>query len=84
MDVTTLIGSVGGFLTTLAALPQAIKSWREKSAKDISLYMYIILNVGIMLWLIYGILINDFVVIVANLVSLIINLIILYLKLRYG
>ena len=84
MEITTIIGSVGGFLTTLSALPQAIKSWREKSAKDISLYMYILLNTGVILWLIYGILIQDFVVIIANLVSLLINLVILYLKIRYG
>lgn len=83
MEITTIIGSVGGVLTTLSALPQAIKSWKEKSVKDISLYMYIILCVGILLWLIYGLLIHDYVVIIANGVSLMINVFILALKIKY-
>lgn len=84
MEITTIIGSIGGILTTISALPQAIKTWKEKSAKDISFYTYLILCLGILLWLIYGILIHDYVVIIANAVSLILNAIILYFRIRYG
>ena len=84
MEIATIIGSVGGVLTTLSALPQAIKSWKDKSVKDISIYMYITLCVGVILWLIYGLMIKDNVVIIANGVSLLINSFILYLKIRYG
>lgn len=83
MEISTIIGSLGGILTTLSALPQAIKSFKEKSVKDISLYMYILLCIGVLLWLIYGLMVKDYVVIIANGVSLIINMFILVLKIRY-
>ena len=78
-----MIGLAAGFCTTVAFLPQAVKTWKSKSAKDLSLGMYSILCTGILLWLIYGILIGDIPIILANGVTLALALSILYFKLTY-
>ncbi len=83
MDFTTILGIVAGFLTTLSYLPQVIKIWSTKSTKDISLGMFFILSLGIFLWLIYGILIKDLPLILANSVTFAFTLAILFFKLRY-
>ncbi|HKL16640.1 MAG TPA: SemiSWEET transporter, partial [Balneolaceae bacterium] len=64
MDSFTIIGLAAGFCTTLAFLPQALKTWRSKSAKDLSLGMYLIFCTGVALWLTYGILISDLPIII--------------------
>ena len=84
MDFYTIIGLMAGFCTTVAFLPQAIKTWQTKSAKDLSLGMYSIFCLGIILWLVYGLLVNDLPVILANFASLILATSILYFKLSYN
>ena len=83
MDLITILGLVAGTLTTLAFLPQLLKIWQTKSAKDISFNTLIIFNVGIFLWLIYGIYLNALPIILANLFTLIFNMIIVWLKIKY-
>ena len=82
-DGITLLGLVAATLTTLAFLPQVIKTWRTRSARDISLWMFLMLVAGICLWLTYGILIADIPLIAANVVTLALALVILVFKLRY-
>ncbi len=84
MDFITLIGLAGGALTTICFLPQVLRTWRLKETKDLSLMMYIMLSVGIFLWLVYGILIRDLPVIAANAVSFVFALILVFFKVRYG
>lgn len=84
MNFYTIIGLMAGFCTTVAFLPQAIKTWQTKSAKDLSLGMYSIFCLGITLWVIYGFLVNDLPVLLANLASLILATSILYFKLSYN
>jgi MtN3 and saliva related transmembrane protein len=79
-----LIGMIAGLLTTVAFLPQAIKIWRSKSAKDISLAMFVCFCAGIVLWVTYGFMLGAFPVILANVVTLCIAATILVFKLRYG
>ena len=79
----TYIGFFAAFCTTIAFLPQAIKVYKTKSTKDISLYMFIIFTIGVLSWLIYGLIINDWPVILANAVTLILSFFILIYKLRY-
>ena len=81
--VLKYIGFVAAFCTTFAFLPQAIKVWKTKSTKDISLYMFIIFTIGVVSWLIYGIIISDLPIILANAVTLILSLFILSYKLKY-
>jgi len=77
------IGFFAAFCTTVAFVPQAIKVYKSKSTKDISLYMFLIFTIGVLSWLIYGIIIFNLPVILANAVTLVLSLFILIYKLRY-
>ncbi|OHD12494.1 MAG: hypothetical protein A2086_10475 [Spirochaetes bacterium GWD1_27_9] len=77
MNFSEIVGIIAGCLTTTAFLPQLIKILKDKSAKDVSLLMYIIFCSGIILWLIYGILINSFPIILFNSITFILNFLIL-------
>ena len=83
MTLTSLIGFSAATLTTVSFLPQVIQVWKTKSTKDISLGMFSIFSTGVFLWLIYGILIKDWAVFFANLITLILASIILTFKLKY-
>lgn len=78
-----ILGLLAGSLTTVSFLPQLVKAWRSRSTGDISLAMYGIISTGILLWLIYGLMIDSLPVILANAASLLIVLAILALKIRY-
>jgi MtN3 and saliva related transmembrane protein len=84
LNYITLIGLIAGSCTTISFLPQVIKTIKSKETKDISISMYIVLASGIFLWTLYGILINDLPVIVANAISLVLASIVLILKIKYG
>ena len=81
--IINYIGFFAAFCTTIAFLPQAIKVYKSKSTKDISLYMFIIFTVGVLSWLIYGIIISNLPIILANAVTLALSLFILIYKLKY-
>jgi MtN3 and saliva related transmembrane protein len=83
MDYVSIFGYIGAACTTLAFLPQMIKTIRYRQTKDISLGMYIIFIFGIAGWLSYGILRNDMPMILANSVSFFFTAIILVLKIKY-
>lgn len=83
MNSITILGLFAGALTTIAFLPQLIKTWKSKSAKDVSLGTLAIFSLGVFLWLIYGIYLQALPIILANFLTLIFNLIILRLKIRY-
>ena len=80
----SVIGSVAGISTTSAFLPQVIRAWRTRSTHDISLGMFLLTTFGLVLWLIYGFALDDWPLIVADAVSLLLAVTILGLKLRYG
>ena len=77
------IGFFAAFCTTIAFFPQAVKVWKTKSTKDISLYMFVIFTLGVFSWLIYGKIISDLPIILANAITLILLLFILICKLKY-
>ena len=83
MNTISLLGLVAGAFTTIAFLPQVMKTWKSRSAKDLSLGMFSIFTVGVGLWLTYGILINDLPVILANVVTLMLASTLLFFKLRW-
>ncbi|BAY18215.1 hypothetical protein NIES21_40590 [Anabaenopsis circularis NIES-21] len=83
MDFLTILGLFAGALTTIAFLPQMFKTWKSKSAKDVSFVMLITFMSGLLLWLVYGIALQALPIILANAISFIFNLIILCLKIRY-
>ncbi|WP_414710009.1 SemiSWEET transporter [Pseudorhodoplanes sp.] len=84
MSLVMLIGLAAAVCTTLAYAPQVIKAWRTRQTKDISLGMFVLMVTGVVLWLVYGVLIGDVPLIVANLVTLSLAGTILVLKLRHG
>jgi len=84
MDFTTITGLVAGTLTTIAFLPQLIQTWKTRSAKDVSLGMFLIFTTGVVVWVIYGHMIQSLPIIAANAVTLVLAGAILVLKLKYG
>ncbi len=83
MNMETILGLVAGMLTTFSFLMQVVKTWRSKSAPDISLGMYIILSTGLILWLVYGAYIAALPVVLSNAAVLGLTCIILIQKLKY-
>jgi MtN3 and saliva related transmembrane protein len=82
-QLTTLLGSLAATLTTIAFVPQVVRAWRTRSAKDLSLGMLITFALGVALWVAYGISIGELPIIIANAATLALTLILLGLKLRY-
>jgi len=80
MQSVSLIGILAGILTTLAFLPQVVKTWRTRSADDISVGMLLLFSSGLVLWLIYGIAIVSLPIILANVVTLLLTFAILLMK----
>ncbi len=83
MNTIQLLGLLAGSCTTAAFIPQVVKTWKSRSAKDLSLGMFSIFCTGVVLWLIYGLLIMDIPVIIANMVTLVLASFLLFLKLRW-
>ncbi len=83
MDFINVIGIVAGTLTTIAFVPQLIQVVKTKSTKDISLIMFIVFSMGVSCWLVYGILIYSWPVIIANAIVFVLALVILSYKIRY-
>ena len=83
MNEIQILGLTAGSFTTIAFLPQVIKTWKSGSAKDLSLGMFSFFCLGVLLWLVYGFMVKDIPVIAANMVTLILASTLLYFKLRF-
>ena len=83
IDSVEIIGLIAAILTTSAFVPQVIKTWKTKDVEGLSLPMYSVFFVGIVLWLVYGILIESLSVILANVITAILALILVYFKIRF-
>lgn len=83
MELNTIIGLSAGTLTTISLLPQAIKLYKSKLTRDISFAWTSLLTIGIVLWLIYGIILQDLPLIFANATGGLFSLSILIGKLLY-
>jgi MtN3 and saliva related transmembrane protein len=83
MSVTDFFGYAAGFTTALMFLPQVIKTWKDKSAGDLSLMMFLIAAGNELLWIVYGIMLDNIIIILTNLVVLSMSSIMILLKLRY-
>jgi len=81
--LTEIIGFIAAIFTTLAYVPQFIKVWRSRSAKDVSKRMYLMMCTGVFLWLVYGILLRSLPIILANGAALILTLGILGLTIKH-
>lgn len=77
------LGVAAGTLTTLSFVPQVLRTWKTKSAEDVSLWMLLAFNGGISLWLTYGLVLQKPSIIYANGITLLLSLTLLGMKLRY-
>ncbi|MAQ92311.1 hypothetical protein B1759_18745 [Rubrivirga sp. SAORIC476] len=71
MTGITLLGLAAAACTTASFIPQVVKAWRSGSSADLSLGMYVLITLGIGLWLVYGLLVRDLPIIAANAVTLV-------------
>ena len=76
------IGIIAAILTTSAFIPQVYKIYKEQKAQGVSLSMYLIMFVGALLWLVYGVLIGSIAIIIANSVTAILQLFVIIFKLK--
>jgi MtN3 and saliva related transmembrane protein len=83
MSGIQILGLVAGTITSITFLPQVVKIWQTKSAKDLSLVMLLLLIFGVILWLTYGLLVMDAAIIYTNSMVLAMSLVMLYFKLRF-
>lgn len=74
---------IGASLTTVAFLPQAIKTIKTKNTRDLSLGMFVLSEMGVVMWLTYGILISDLPIIFANVITFFLISTIIVMKLKY-
>ncbi|HCN84117.1 MAG TPA: hypothetical protein DIT07_10940 [Sphingobacteriaceae bacterium] len=81
---TELIGLIAGILTACSLIPQLVKTVREHNVDGVSPLIYVILMAGTGLWVYYGILRDDFPLIITNAFSFGLNVLILVLKIRYS
>ena len=83
-SISNLIGTLAAVLTTLAFIPQAWLTWKSRRAEGVSLATYSMFTIGVGLWLLYGVLLGAWPVIIANLLTLVLAVFILVMKLRFG
>ena len=83
MDGIEILGMVAGTISSITFLPQVIKTWQTKSAKDISLWMFLLVTCSVILWLIYGIYLKSIPIIYTNSAVLLMSLIMLFFKWKF-
>lgn len=82
--IIALIGTAAALLTTLSFLPQVIKTHRTRQTKDLSVWMLSVLAVGVLMWTVYGFLLNEMPLIIANSVTFFLVSYILVMKIKHG
>jgi MtN3 and saliva related transmembrane protein len=75
VQTVTLIGLGAAFCTSVAFLPQVVRNFKRRSAGDLSLLSFSVFTLGVLLWLAYGLLMDDLPIILANVFTLAVNLI---------
>jgi len=83
MNLTDLIGTLAAILTTISFFPQALHTFRTKDVRGISLGMYSAFTLGVAMWLVYGLMLGAWPVVIANVITLVLASTILVMKLRY-
>lgn len=79
-----ILGYAASAVTVLTFLPQVIKTWKEKTAKDVSLMMFVIAIVNEVMWIGYGVMIKNNVIIITNIIMMIMASTMIFLKLKYN
>lgn len=82
--MTELIGFIAGSLVAISVFPQVYKSWRTRSTRDISLSWSLINLAGQILWVVYGVVIGSYSLVIMSAITLLMNVSMIALKLKYG
>jgi len=83
MNWTEILGFTAGTISAVTFLPQVIRTWKLKSARELSLLMICFITSSVSLWIVYGILINNIVIIYTNSIVLILSLFLIYFKYKF-
>jgi MtN3 and saliva related transmembrane protein len=81
-ELTPYVGAAAAFLASLSYLPQVRKAWPRGATKDLSLTMLVVLTAGLSLWLVYGAMRGDWIIVIANAMGASLSGIVLACKLR--
>jgi len=84
LPATEILGLVGGFFTTFAVVPQIMRVYKLKSAREISILYNTMMLLGILIWLAYGIVLDLVPIIIWNIIGAVLVLLLLLSKLKYG
>lgn len=84
MTSIDILGMVAGCISSITFLPQVIKTWKTKSAADISLLMFTFATISVIMWLVYGIILQNVPIIFTNSMVLLFSLVMLYFKFKYS
>lgn len=82
-DLHNLVGYAAAILTTVAFVPQALKSWATRDLSGVSLPMYSLFTVGMAMWLIYGVMLDSWPIIIANAITIVLASVVLALKVKH-
>lgn len=82
-DISLWVGYMAACLTTVSFIPQVLKVWQTRSARDVSLGMYVLFSLGVAMWLLYGLMINAWPVVIANAITLLLAGAVLVMKLKF-
>jgi len=83
MDFTQIVGIIAGILTAFSMLPQLLKILKEKKAENVSVWMPIVLILGLVLWTVYGVLKKDWPIIATNSFSISLNAVLMFFRYKY-
>ena len=83
MNIVTSVGLIAGAITSLAAVPQVVRTYRTRHARDLSIWQPVLLVIGMLLWLIYGIFLRDLPLILANAFSILCYALLIFMKIYF-
>ncbi len=83
MEGIQIFGFVSGIVTSSGMIPQLIKTWKTKEVEELSIKMFIIYLIGFLMWITYGIIQKDIPIVATNILSVIITIIMIFLKIKY-
>ena len=82
-DFDNLVGYAAAVLTTVAFVPQALKSWQTRDLSGVSLPMYSLFTAGVAMWFVYGVMLGSWPIIIANAITIVLASVVLTLKLMH-
>jgi len=82
--IEEIIGFMAGILTSINMIPQIIQSIKTKKVEDVSLWMFVIYDAGLVLWVTYGVMIKSYPIIIMDGAACLCSLLMTYIKIRYN